>query len=270
MPRFWHPLAAFIVAIFSLNTFTLAEPITPSQPIALFNGQNLDGWYTWLQDTKREDPRKVFTVHDGLLHISGDGLGCITTTADYRDYRLVAEFKWGPRVWGARTEKTKDTGILVHSFGNDGAYNGIWMRSIEAQVIQGGLGDFVVVAATKPEPNDPPLSITCEIKLDRDGEKVWHAGGERVTLSRGRVNWFGRDPDWKDVLGFRGKDDLEKPDGEWNRMEVICQGNTITNIVNGTVVNRAVDCTPQAGKIQIQSELAEVFYRKIELLPLTP
>ena len=51
-------------------------------------------------------------------------------------------------------------------------------------------------------------------------------------------------------------------------MEVICDGDRITNIVNGVVVNEAYDVVPQAGKIIIQTELAEIYFRKIELQPL--
>lgn len=244
-----------------------AEPIAPTGVINLLDGKDLSGhFYTWLQDTKREDPRGVFKLEDGVLHISGDGLGCLTTNDDYRDYHLVAEFRWGPRTWHGRTEKTKDSGILVHSFGADGAYNGIWMRSIEAQVIQGGCGDFIVVAGGGP--NAQELAISAEVKQDRDGEWVWHPGGEKREFPRGRVNWFGRDPDWKDVVNFRGKDDVESPGEEWTRMDVICDGATITNVVNGTTVNKAFDVRPTAGKIQIQTELAEIYFRRLELWPI--
>src|SRR5687767_9766825 len=72
------------------------ESIVPSgKPIALFNGRDFAGLYTFLQDTKRADPRGVFTVRDGLLRISGDGFGYLSTERSYRDYRLVVEFKWG-------------------------------------------------------------------------------------------------------------------------------------------------------------------------------
>lgn len=44
--------------------------IVRSKTINLFNGKNLDGWYTFLQNRGRDnDPKKVFTVHDGLIHI---------------------------------------------------------------------------------------------------------------------------------------------------------------------------------------------------------
>ena len=243
------------------------EPIAPTEVIKLFNGQDLTHWYTWLKDTKYEDPRKVFTVHDGMVHISGDGLGCITTKQAYRDYHLIVEFKWGERTWENRVDRTKDSGVLVHSFGEDGAHGGIWMRSIEAQVIEGGCGDFIVVSGGSADPQQP-LSISAEVRQDRDKEWVWHQGGEKRVFEKGRVNWFGRDEDWKDVKGFRGKQDVESPDGEWTRMDVICQGDTITNIVNGVVVNQAFDVKPAAGKIQIQTELAECYFRRVELWPI--
>ncbi|HEX4129952.1 MAG TPA: DUF1080 domain-containing protein [Pirellulales bacterium] len=243
--------------------------ITPREVIHLFNRRDLSGWDTWLTDTKRDDPRQVFTVEDGLLKISGDGLGCVVTQQAYRDYRLVAEFKWGSRTWGRRKDRTKDSGMLVHCVGDYGnASGGAWMASIEAQIIEGGIGDFIVVGGTYPDGSTVPVSLTCEIEKDRDGESVWHRGGERKVFHSGRINWFGRDPDWADVLGFRGKQDVESPDGQWTTMEVICDGGRIANVVNGTVVNEGFDAFPSAGKIIVQTELAEIIFRKIDLLPL--
>ena len=58
------------------RTPTPSEAISPKDDvIRLFDGKTLGDCYTWLKDTKREDPRKVFRVDDGMLHISGDGLG---------------------------------------------------------------------------------------------------------------------------------------------------------------------------------------------------
>lgn len=244
------------------------EPITPREDVlVLFNGRDLDNFYTFLQDTKYEDPRQVFTVHDGLLHISGDGFGYLATRRAYRDYRLVAEFRWGERTWGSRAQATKDSGILLHATGPDGNA-GPWMASIEFQIIQGGVGDFIVVAGKNADGSPIAVSLTCEVTQDRDGETVWQRGGQRQSFSSGRINWFGRDPDWKDVLGFRGRNDVEHPDGEWNRLEAICDGGRITNIVNGVVVNEGFDAQPSFGKILFQTEGAELFFRKIELWPL--
>src|SRR5215213_9144648 len=70
------------------------KPVSPKAAAALFNGRDLSGFTTWLKDTKREDPRHVFQVTDGLLHLSGDGDGYVATKKSYRDYHLSVEYKW--------------------------------------------------------------------------------------------------------------------------------------------------------------------------------
>jgi hypothetical protein len=142
------------------------------------------------------------------------------------------------------------------------------MPSIEVQIIEGGCGDFILVAGPQTE---TPFSLTVEAGRDRDKEVIWQKGNPRETFNlknRKRVNWFGRDPDWKDELGFRGKNDVESPDGQWTRMDVICDGGHIQTYVNGVMVNEAFDVHPQQGKIQLQTELAEIFFRRYELWPL--
>ena len=261
-------LIAPVTAAETLEASAEMPAISPRRVIHLFNGKDLSGLYTWLKGHQYEDPDQVFSVRDGMLYISGNGLGYICTKARYRDYHLVVEYKWGEKTWGDRKEKARDTGVLVHCNGPDGNYNGTWMNSIEAQIIEGGVGDFVVVQGKDAQGNPMDLSLTAEVAQDRDGENVWKQGGQKKTFSRGRVNWYGRDPDWQDVLGFRGDQDLDSPVGEWTRLEVICDGDRITNKVNGVVVNQASEVNPYAGKILIQTELAEVFIRRWDLLPL--
>ena len=38
--------------------------------------------------------------------------------------------------------------------------------------------------------------------------------------------------------------------------------------LNGTLVNEAFDSTPTAGRLQLQSEMAEIFFRRWELYPV--
>ncbi len=240
--------------------------------IKLFDGESLKGLTTWLKDTQHEDPRNVFRVTNGMLHITGNGLGAAITEKEYRDYHLVLEFKWGPRTWAPRTAKARDSGLLVHSTGAEGGYNGIWMPSIEVQIIEGGMGDFILVTGDDEHGKPVPLSITCHTDRDRDGEVIWKKDGKQETFdvqNRQRVNWYGRDPEWQDVLGYRGERDPDSPMGEWNRMDVVCDGGHIVVTFNGQKVNEAVNCYPSFGKIQLQSELAEVFVRRWELRPLT-
>ncbi len=62
--------------------------------------------------------------------------------------------------------------------------------------------------------------------------------------------------------------DAEKPSGEWNTIEVVCDGDKIINIVNGVTVNEGTKASLTKGKILLQSEGAEVYYRKVELRPI--
>lgn len=234
--------------------------------IQLFNGRNLDGWYTFLQNKGRaNDPKNVFTVNHGMIRISGEEWGCITTKKEFENYRLLIEFKWGEKTFEPRINNTRDSGVLLHSVGEDGGSQGIWMHSIECQIIEGGTGDFIVVGDGSDQ-----FSITCPVAPEQqDDTYVFQLGGEPKTIHADRINWYGRDPNWKDVIGFRGERDVEKPLGEWNTLECVADGDSISIFINGILVNQASRVKPSKGRIQIQSEGAEIFFRRVDLLPLS-
>jgi hypothetical protein len=258
--------AACLLAIFAASVH--AEPVT--KPIKLFNGKDLTNFYTYLRGIgKNKDDKGVFTVKDGMIRVSGEIFGCFTTEKEYQNYHLITEFKWGTKTWPPRVDKTMDSGILLHCVGEDGGNsydkagkpNGPWMESIECQMIEGGTGDFILVGG-KGKPK-----ITATVK---QVGKQWHYDpkGEPKEFTGGRINWWGRDPAWKDEKGFRGKQDVEKVAGEWNTLECICNGDKITNVLNGVVVNAGTHSSHTKGKILFQSEGAELYFRRIELLPL--
>lgn len=245
--------------------------IKSGEPVFAFSGKDLDGWYTFLRDHQHEDPDNVFSIQGGMLVISGQGFGGITTRQSFRDYHLVTEWKWGERTWNVidpvrpslnrRTDSARDAGILVHGVGEDGAAYGNWLESIEVQIIEGGVGDFLVVGG-KEKP-----SLTCAARAD-GRQYYFDPGSAPVTLRAGRFNWWGRDPNWTDTLAYRGPREVERPHGEWNRLEVVCDGDRITTILNGLVVNVGTDSSHTEGKIQLQSEGAEIIFRKVEVRPL--
>ncbi len=266
---------------FSASSETAAEEkagtaISPAKPIALLGGQGLkEHWTTWLTDDLREDPRGVFTVDSkGMLRISGDGFGGLITRDEYQNYHLVMEYRWGTRTWRNRIDKARDGGLLLHcqgpdgNFGGSGGKPGPWMTSVECQIIEGGVGDILVLQGQDENGKTMEAAATCEISRDRDGEAVWTAGGKKERFTKGRINWFGRDPDWKDVLGYRGAKDVDSPGQEWTLLECFVKGDTLTYRVNGVIVNRASDVLPTKGKILLQTEGAEMFVRKLELRPL--
>jgi hypothetical protein len=253
-----------------------ADPVVPAETIRLFNGRNLDGFHTWLVDSQRADPRRVFTVADGMIHISGDGLGYLSTKQEFANYHLVAEFKWGARnwAWGDRTGKARDSGIFLHSAGPDGNSHdgkGAFKAAIECNLFQGATGDFLLIRGTDTDGSllAPRLTATVAGERDADNWFTWKPGGKPQTIERwGRINWFGKSREWKDVLDFRSPGDVENPPGEWNRIDCVCNAGRITVSVNGRVVNEVFDVSPRQGKILLQCEGSEVFFRKLELQPL--
>lgn len=254
------------------------EVIVPREVISLFNGRDLSSFYTWLVNFHREDPHRVCSVVDQVdgapaIRISGQFFGGLYTKQKFANYKLVAEFRWGLATWGSRTNATKDSGVLLHCSGRDGNYfsktfNGPWMRSYEFQIIEGGVGDILVLGGYEPDGSVLKYSATASVVKDRDGEPCWDAKGEARVFEGGRINWWGRDPDWADNLGFRGKQDVESPAGHWTRIEAVCAGDTLDYFVNGTRVNQASKLSHQSGRLIFQSEGAEIFFRRIELHPL--
>lgn len=236
--------------------------IQSGEPVLAFNGKDLSGFYTYLKGHGYNDPNGVITVKDGVIRVTGEDWGGFVTGGNFRDYHLIAEWRWAGPTHEPRLEKSRDSGILLHCIGPDGIVGGQWMESIECQIIEGGSGDFILVGGRgKP-------TLTVETRTGPDKQLYFQPGGEPVTRNSGRFNWWGRDPEWKDVKGVRGPQDVEAPVGEWNRMEVVCDGDTITNILNGYVVNHGTGASPTEGKILFQSEGAEIHFRKIEVRPL--
>ena len=82
------------------------------------------------------------------------------------------------------------------------------------------------------------------------------------------MNWLHRDPDWEDVVGYRGKDDVDSPGDAWTRMDVISDHGHLQTFINGVKVNEAFDAVPRSGKLQLQTEQAELYVRKWELWPV--
>jgi hypothetical protein len=264
--------------IISSASLMAATPVvTPDKPIQLFNGKDLTNFYTWLVDRGKADPKRVFSVVDDIdgspaIRVSGEEWGGLITDQAYRNYKLLIEFRWGLTTWGSRRAAARDSGILLHCQGADGNkkkdFNGAWMRSLETQVIEGGVGDFIPVFGYDEAGNLIGPAYTATVRRDGEGDAVYDAEGKLERFERGRVNWFGHDPDWRDIIGFRGKADVESPEGEWTKIEIVCANGSVKNIVNGVLVNAVTESTFDHGKILIQSEGAEIYLRKIELLPL--
>lgn len=252
-----------------------AKAIAPKEVINLIADPEFKDFTHHLNPRSLETERKkIWWINDDKqLHVGGRGLGYLRTNQRYRDYHCVIEYMWGERTWSSRADRARDCGLLLHAYGRDGEFANTWMNCVEAQLIEGGSGDILTLAWKPNVGAKAPTALTAEVKNDRDGEAVWTKGGESRVFppadhTNARINWKHRSPDWVDVRGFRGPKDIENPVGEWNRMEVICKGDTIRIFLNGTLVNEGKGASPSEGFIGLQSEFAECIVRRWELHPL--
>ena len=280
---------AFLCGCVTAGAAEPDEAIVPDRVIKLFNGKDLSGWTTWLVDAKREDPRGVYSVRDGAIRLSGDGFGYLSTTQAYKDYRLVVEVKWGERNYRTRKGMARDSGIFLHSVGPDGntfdrgwgsrerntgpdVSNGAYKAAIECQAMEGGFGDLLLIHGRYADGRSVPVRATVratERRVAGDyANYQFSPDVDQRTLSNGAIAWQHKDIAWKDVPGFRGPSDVESPLGEWTRVECVCTGDRVTFFVNGHQVNEAHDVFPAGGKILLQCEGSEVFFRNFELHPL--
>ncbi|MBX3742478.1 MAG: DUF1080 domain-containing protein [Akkermansiaceae bacterium] len=253
------------------------EPITPREKVNLLEVLSGKDRVSQLHPKKSvdADPDKVWRFAEGgTLKINGQGLGFLRTTQQYQDYHLVIEYRWGEGTHGPRVDRARDGGLLLHAFGPDTALSGTWPSCTEVQMIEGGTGNILLLAPKDETGVQSATKATLTITPDRIGTPLWNPAGESRALPfEGRVvtriGWKDRDPGWTDKKGYRGAKDLEKPTGDWNRMDVICMGDTIRVLLNGELVNEATKVHPRSGYIAIKSEYADYEVRRWELLPLS-
>jgi hypothetical protein len=219
--------------------------------------------------THRLEPRRsqttdrdqVFSLDEnGVLRISGEGWGYIETPEFYRDYRLIVEYRWGEQTFGRRADKARDAGIFLHCHDRYGD----WPKGIEVQLIEGGSGNLNILDGKNV------VSVSGRFASVEGNRAQFRERAEPVKIGGKTIKVFCnyRPEDWKDEKGYRGKADLEMPLGEWNRLEVICAGKAIEVRLNGTLVNRIGNLPETEGPVAIQSEEAEWFVRRMEILPL--
>lgn len=207
-----------------------------------------------------KDATNVFSVvqqnGEPVLHVSGEIYGCVFTKREYENYHLKLKVKWGTNKFDPRKDKLKDSGVLYHSIGKSGIdYWRSWMLGQEFQIMEGHMGDY------------------------------WNIGTSaidiRAYLSEGKMNSVANAK--QPFLGFGSgnlegfclrNENHESANGQWTTIELVCYNGKSLHIVNGQVVmvlqnSRYMDngkAMPLIrGKIQLQSEAGEVYYKDIQI-----
>lgn len=253
---------------------------------SLFDGQNFDHWRKWLGvphrsveglDLERDadgnylealgfnkDPKGVYSIIDmcgePVIRISGEIYGALTSQQAFDNFHLKLEYKWGTQKWVPRLNRKRDSGLIYYAIGDiEGPFpEQSFMRSMECQIQEGDTGDLFLLFA-------PYAEIPVVPAVDEEG---------RNRMRFDENGNFTRLPNGGSVSRVLKGKNAEHPNSEWNTVEVICANGEIVHRVNGKVVMYLKNPTYlangkekplRAGKIQIQSEGAEVFYRNIKL-----
>jgi 3-keto-disaccharide hydrolase len=234
----------------SLAASAQAKPSIPphSKLVPLFNGKDLTGFDTLLEKQGiNSDPNKVFQVEKGVLNISGQEFGGLVTQKEYENYYLRAEFKWGEKTYAPRDGKARDSGIQYNITGP----LKVWPRMMEFQINEGGTGDMWVVGGT---------GVTVDGKVY---ESTSSGPGAYI-----RIPHIGRGP-LVNVTGHRDPvNDLERPHGKWNVLELVVDHDRILYFVNGKLAILGTKANTTKGKILFQCEGSEVYFRKMKIAML--
>ena len=102
-----------------------------------------------------------------------------------------------------------------------------------------------------------PMCVECQIQEGDVGD-LWLV--DSVTAF---VDGIKTEPrDYSRVMKIR---DGERKHGEWNKVEIISKNGKFNFIVNGVLVNEGEYVSRESGRILLQSEGAEIFYRDIKI-----
>jgi hypothetical protein len=284
MMHTWSPkYFRFNSMLFLLVLMLIAMSFNTEQPAAdwkpLFNGKDLTGWDTYIgpryDETARKfsgdpiglnnDPDAVYSVAriDGspAIRISGQHFGAITSREEFSNYHLQVQFKWGSARWIPRQNNKRDSGILYHAVGDHGKGSSFWMCSLEFQVQEGDCGDFWGVAGATIDSPAKKISDN-NFQYDPAAGMLVFGGTNARPAERASEHLI------------KGKD-AEKPTGEWNTADIYVYGDTSIHVLNNVVVNKLYNSRIpngtggwtelRKGKIQLQSEGAEVYFRDIKV-----
>jgi len=210
------------------------------------------------------DQTKVFSMVDKdgekVLRVSGEIYGSLYTKQEFSNYHLKLKVKWGTDKHVPRKNLLKDSGILYHSIEESGVdYWRAWMLSQELQIMEGHMGDYWNVG-----------SSAIEIRAFLPEDKM-----NSVANSKQPFLGFGSGNDQGFCLR---SENHETPDNGWTTIELVTFNDKSLHIVNGQVVmvlrnshylKDGQKIPLIKGKIQVQSEAAETFYKDITIQQLT-
>jgi hypothetical protein len=244
--------------------------------VSLLNGRDLTGWYTMLQKSGKgfAEAHGIVTMEEEMLHILGneEGLipaeaGYLATNREFENVHIRVEYKWGMKRHAPRYTPKRDNGLLYALVGEDK----VWPTCVECQIEEGDVGDFFMVGTR---------GIQAPHGNGLFGEGISPVTGwPKPESPGGPQSRWAQTPTEPSGGRFVKDGNFELLD-EWNTVEVLWQGDNAAHIVNGRTVNVATSLQQPdpknagqyipltRGKIAIEIEFAEIWFRRIEVKSL--
>jgi hypothetical protein len=260
-----HPLASRLARAalyFAAGLLLVGPALADDGWIALFNGEDLDGWTPKLRGHELGDNYKdTFRVEDGLLTVSydqydefGETFGHLFYETPFSSYRLRATYRFvGEQCKGGPGWAYRNNGLMIHC--QDPATMALdqsFPVSIEVQLLGGnGTDERPTANLCTPGTNVVYQGELYTPHIINSTSKTYH-GDQWVTVE---VEVHGNGVirhivDGEVVLEYE-KPQLDENDGDAKRL-----------------LDAGADKMLSGGYISIQGESAPCQFRTIELLPL--
>ena len=195
--------------------------------VALFNQKDLTGWYAFEPKTgKHVNALEVFAVENKMIRLYGKDAGYLMSLESFENFQLTAEFRWNTDVSFGRKSDNRNSG-LMYLVPNE-TQDELWPKGIQFQIKEQATGDFILLQG---------------VTLNVNGKKT--IAGKSV-----------------ESKFFKS---TEKPVGEWNKIKITVKNGTVTQRLNGKLVNKGTEATVKQGRILLQYEGFPIDFRKVSI-----
>lgn len=197
---------------------------------ALFNGKNLDGWYAFTTNEKKQtNALSIYAVSDSMIRFYGEKIGYLMTHKSFENFELTLEYRWNIEKQYQRNSNVRNSGVMYNVPAD--APDVLWACGIQFQIKEGFTGDFVLLD-----------SVTINVN------GVTKPAGKSVAVARFKDN--------------------DKPSGEWNTIKIQSKNGKCSQFLNGQLVNEGTEASSKKGRILLQYEGSPIDFRRIKIKSL--
>ena len=244
-------MRTYITALLLILLIPGAAAAQSGEP--LLGDGGLTGWHVIVDGSGRVsvDGQRHFVWEDSVLHVLPDAtdgsrqaFAALVTDSVYTAFVLTLEYKWGEKKYAPRARGKRDAGVLFHMQADEE----FWPTSLEYQIQEDDTGDIYLIGTRAVSLRSP------------DGKQHAPAGSPVQKVGRRYVR-------------FARRDGVERPG--WNEVRLVVSGQQAWYYLNGELVN-ALGLAERpdgaggwealtSGRIALQAEGAEVYYRRVRL-----